>query len=87
MVVTDASHWRFAGTGLTQGTLLQGLLGYEYDKHFPELPGAPEGLHISMTSPVVSGEGVPSYSTAVDRTLPSGRLVFSAGSTIRVIIP
>ncbi|WP_156349935.1 N,N-dimethylformamidase beta subunit family domain-containing protein [Archangium gephyra] len=80
MVVTDASHWLFEGTGLTQGTLLQGLLGYEYDKHFPELPGAPAGLHVSMTSPVVSGEGVPSYSTAVDRTLPSGRLVFSAGS-------
>ncbi|QRK09523.1 hypothetical protein JQX13_05140 [Archangium violaceum] len=80
MVVADASHWLFEGTGLTQGTLLQGLLGYEYDKAFPSLPGAPSGVRISMSSPVVSGEGVPSYSTAVDYTTPQGRLVFSAGS-------
>ncbi|MGZ3457971.1 MAG: N,N-dimethylformamidase beta subunit family domain-containing protein, partial [Archangium sp.] len=80
LVVGDPSHWLFEGTGLTQGTLLPGLVGYEYDKNFPGLPGAPEGVHVSMASPVVSGDGLPSYSTVVDRTLPSGRLVFSSGT-------
>jgi N,N-dimethylformamidase beta subunit-like protein/NHL repeat-containing protein len=80
MVVADDTHWLFEGTGLTRGTLLQGLLGYEYDKAFPSLAGAPTGLHVSLVSPVVSGEGIPSYSTAVDYTTPQGRLVFSAGS-------
>lgn len=80
MVVADDTHWLFEGTGLKRGTLLQGLLGYEYDKNFPSLAGAPTGLHVSMVSPVVSGDGIPSYSTAVDYTTPQGRLVFSAGS-------
>ncbi|HEX5745620.1 MAG TPA: N,N-dimethylformamidase beta subunit family domain-containing protein [Archangium sp.] len=80
LVVADDAHWLFEGTGLRRGTPLTGLVGYEYDRHFPELPGAPSGLNVSMKSPVVSAEGVPSYSTTVDRTLPSGRLVFSAGT-------
>lgn len=78
--VEDPSHWLFEGTGVRQGTLLPGLVGFEYDKAFTDWRDYPRGVRISMKSPVVSAEGLPSYSTAVDRTLPSGRLVFSAGT-------
>ncbi|WP_223636130.1 N,N-dimethylformamidase beta subunit family domain-containing protein [Corallococcus sp. EGB] len=80
LVVSDESHWLFNGTGLKQGDVLPGLVGFEYDRAFPNEPGYPQGNRVSFKSPVVSGEGLPSYSTAVDRTLPSGRLVFSAGT-------
>lgn len=80
LAVSDASHWLFEGTGLRQGDLMPGLVGFEYDKAFTDWPDYPQGEHISLKSPVVSAEGLPSYSTAVDRTLPSGRLVFSAGT-------
>jgi hypothetical protein len=33
-----------------------------------------------MGSPVVSAEGIPSASEVVERTTPSGRLAFNAGS-------
>jgi DNA-binding beta-propeller fold protein YncE len=80
LAVSDASHWLFEGTGIEPGTIFPGLVGYEYDKAFTDWPGYPEGVRISMKSPVVSAEGLPSYSNTVDRTLPSGRLVFSAGT-------
>lgn len=80
LVVADTSHWLFEGTGLTPGELLPGLVGFEYDKTFPDLPGYPQGVRTSMTSPVLGAEGVPSYASTVDRTLPSGRLVFAAGT-------
>src|SRR5262249_25184497 len=78
--VEDPSHWLFAGTGVQKGTLMPGLVGFEYDKAFTDWSGYPSGVRVSMKSPVVSAEGLPSYSTAEDRTLPSGRLVFSAGT-------
>ena len=31
IIVSDASHWAFAGTGLVNGSRLPGLLGYEVD--------------------------------------------------------
>lgn len=80
LAVGDASHWLFKGTGLKQGDVLPGLVGFEYDRAFPDEPRYPQGASVSFKSPVVSAEGLPSYSTAVDRTLPSGRLVFSAGT-------
>ncbi|AKQ68257.1 hypothetical protein A176_005169 [Myxococcus hansupus] len=80
LAVSDDSHWLFNGTGMKQGDVLPGLVGFEYDRAFPDEPGYPQGSRVSFKSPVVSGEGLPSYSTAVDRTLPSGRLVFTAGT-------
>lgn len=80
LVVGDTSHWIFKGTGLSPGTQLRGLVGFEYDRAFPDWEGYPAGFKVVMKSPVVSGEGIPSYTQAVERTLQSGRLVFSAGT-------
>jgi hypothetical protein len=48
IVVSDASHWAFANTGLINGSKLPGLLGYEVDG----LAGnAPDGLRVLAASP------------------------------------
>ncbi len=80
LVVTNPSHWALTGTGLQSGELLPGLIGFEYDRAFPELPGHPSGVELVMQSPVVSAEGIPSHATVVSRLLPSGTLVFAAGT-------
>jgi DNA-binding beta-propeller fold protein YncE len=79
LTVKDERHWLFEGTGLKNGTQLHGLLGYEVDRIFDN-GHTPPGLSISMESPLVTAEGIPTISQVVDRTLPSGRLVFSAGT-------
>lgn len=79
LVVKDSNHWLFEGTGLTTGELIPGLVGYEYDKVMPSFPTPPQ-QNISFESPLLTAEGIPSRSHAVDRTLPSGTIVFSAGS-------
>ncbi|XXF80245.1 hypothetical protein P2318_10970 [Myxococcaceae bacterium GXIMD 01537] len=78
LVVKDAGHWLFEGTGLTAGAQLPGLLGYEFDRVWEGV--GPESVSISMESPVLTAETVPNRSHVVDRTTPYGRLVFSAGS-------
>ncbi len=80
LVVTNPSHWMFQESGLQFGESLPGLVGFEYDRAFPELSSHPSGIEVAMQSPVVSAEGIPSFSTAVTRFLPSGTLVFSAGT-------
>ncbi|HEX8699133.1 MAG TPA: N,N-dimethylformamidase beta subunit family domain-containing protein, partial [Myxococcaceae bacterium] len=79
LTVKDERHWLFEGTGLKNGMQLHGLLGYEVDRIYDN-GHTPPGLSISMESPLVTAEGVPTISQVVDRTLPSGRLVFSAGT-------
>jgi len=78
LVVADPDHWLMAGTGLQRGALLHGLLGYESDR-VPST-GAPVGTTISMDSPLLTAEGIPTRSQVVDRRLPSGRMIFSAGT-------
>jgi hypothetical protein len=38
IIIDDASHWVFAGTGLARGQALRGLLGYEVDAMHGEGP-------------------------------------------------
>src|SRR5262249_41663920 len=66
LMVGNPNHWLFQGTGLNAGDLLPGLLGYEYDRVFPELPTASEATAL-MQSPVVNAEGVPSVSQVMLR--------------------
>jgi DNA-binding beta-propeller fold protein YncE len=79
ITVKDERHWLFEGTGLKNGMQLHGLLGYEVDRIYNN-GHTPPGLSVSMESPLVTAEGVPTISQVVDRTLPSGRIVFSAGT-------
>jgi hypothetical protein len=79
IVVSDASHWAFANTGLMNGSELVGLLGYEVDG----LSGnAPDGLRVLAASPARNLHD-PSQivvATMAAYVAPSGAEVFATGS-------
>ncbi len=79
IVIADASHWLFDGTGLDNGARLRGLLGYEVDA----VQGhGPAGVKIVAASPWTALND-PRKSGVAHMTLytaPSGALVFAAGS-------
>ena len=79
IVVQDARHWVFAGTGLEDGGRLQGLLGYEVDAVHG---GGPPGLQVLAASPWTTLVEEPRSGVA-HMTLyeaPSGAMVFATGS-------
>jgi hypothetical protein len=73
-VVTDASNWVFANTGLRNGDKLPGLVGYEYDQLLPGYP-TPPGEQVLSASPVIDINGKQSISNATVYTAPSGARV------------
>jgi hypothetical protein len=82
-VVRDSSHWAFAGTGVTDGTTIPGVIGYEVDRIHPGVatPDAVPGTYTMLSqSPFVSSlEGLSlAHSTMYQNT--SGAWVFDAGT-------
>lgn len=76
MVVSNANHWVFAGTGLNNGDRLPGLVGYEADTI---LSNSRPGLTALCTSPVDDGTNS-GFSHMTIYTATSGALVFATGS-------
>ncbi len=72
MVIHDASHWACAGTGLRNGDILPGLVGYEVDRMFGN---APPGTQVIARSPYGN-----SFSEMTAYTMPNGATVFATGS-------
>jgi hypothetical protein len=63
VVISDASHWVCAGTGLQNGSHIVGLVGYEADDR---LPGAPAGTVSIAHSPICAscvGNSICNYNT------------------------
>jgi sugar lactone lactonase YvrE len=79
LVVADAASWTLEGTGLANGDVLPGLLGYEFDV-VGDNGLTPPGTHVVMDSPTITTTGLAATSQLVERVLGSGRVVFSAGS-------
>ena len=78
MIVTSAAHWIFAGTGLSDGQRLPGLLGYEVDG---VTDASPAGTITLTSTPVSQPPGGPVESSEMTYyTAPSGAGVFSTGS-------
>ena len=79
IVISDASHWVFEGTGLADGAPLRGLLGYEVDAVQGHGPAGVQILAASpwtaMNDPLKTGVAHMTLYTA-----PSGALVFATGS-------
>jgi hypothetical protein len=74
MVVTNASHWLFSGTGASNGTIFPNVVGYETDSLYP--PAGAIGLAHSpfpRTDPKVYGD-MSVY------TASSGAIVFATGT-------
>jgi len=84
-VVQNASSWVYTGTGLSNGSRVNGIVGYEYDKVFASyvddtsgqtITLTPQpGLVILSTSPVGT-----SHSNSTLYTAASGARVFAAGT-------
>jgi hypothetical protein len=80
MVVANASHWIFAGTGAANGTQIPGLLGYEVDAVTAD---SPAGTTVLMHSPFTNAKVDPpvtQYSDMTIYTAPSGAMVLSSGT-------
>ena len=79
IIVSDASHWAFANTGLVNGSKLAGFLGYEVDGL---AESAPDGLRVLAASPATNlidpSKNV--VSNTVAYVAPSGAQVFATGS-------
>jgi hypothetical protein len=82
-VVTNSSHWVYAGTGFHDGDSVPGIVGYEMDRLFPNPPyPAPIGNQVLLShSPYTDvNSGLPDYANSSIYQAPSGALVFAAGS-------
>ena len=77
VVVDEADHWAFEGTGLRPGDRLPGLLGYEVDA---VAAGSPPGLHRLAHSPFTRASGEIEYADMTIHESPAGALVFATGS-------
>ena len=76
MVLTNTNHWIFSGTGLTDGSRLVGLVGYEADRFTNR---SPSNLTVLADSPVDTGYSQ-GYSNMGIYQHPSGAWVFATGS-------
>src|SRR5437870_8288782 len=80
-VVTNSSHWVYAGTGFKDGDTVPGLVGYELDRFWPNFP-PPNALSQTMLSqsPFTDVDGKPNHANSSIYQAPSGAWVFSSGT-------
>lgn len=79
LVVRDASHWVYEGSGLRDGDAIDGIVGYETDRTFPN-GRTPPGTEVVARSPVVDVGGRPDWHETTVRATPAGAFVFAAGT-------
>ena len=80
LVVSDASSWVYAGTGLSNGDRLTDVVGSEYDRYVPGIPGAPANVDVVGHSPVRC-HGKSDFSDMTYYSAASGAGVFATGTT------
>lgn len=79
LVVADEDHFLFKDTGLRDGDLIPGLMGYETDAVFDN-GHTPAGLRIAATTGVVGVEGTTGRADTASYRAESGALVFATGT-------
>jgi hypothetical protein len=82
MVISDPSSWVFARTGLQLGAKVAELVGSEYDRYNPSLPG-PRNIQILAHSPLTCSHQQ-DHSDMTYYTVPSGAGVFATGTNVWV---
>ena len=80
-VVTNSSHWIYAGTGFKDGDRVPGIVGYEMDRVFDQYPG-PQATSFTLLShsPYTDYRGVAEYANSSIYQAPSGAWVFASGT-------
>src|SRR2546428_958950 len=82
-VVTNSSHWVYAGTGFKDGDVVRGIVGYESDAYMPDYP-PPNSTNQTLLSrsPFTDpSTGALSYRHSSIYQAPSGAWVFASGTT------
>ncbi len=78
MVITDPGNWMYAGTGLTYGSRIAGIVGPEYDHFSPDVPN-PGDVTVVASSPV-DCNGLHSTADMTYYSAPSGAGVWDTGT-------
>jgi hypothetical protein len=81
LVVRNAGHWLWRGTGAGEGDALPGLVAGEADRYFPRTP-LPEYTERMLLahSPYEDGTGRPTHQETSLYRAPSGAWVFASGT-------
>jgi len=79
LVVSEASSWLYAGTGLKDSDQLPGVIEADFNGYVPG-PSDPAGVEILAHSPATPAVGTKGYADTVYYTLPGGGGVFSTGT-------
>jgi hypothetical protein len=79
-VVTNSSHWAYAGTGFKDGDIVPGIVGYEMDRYMSNYP-PPNSADWTLLSrsPFTNAAGPDNANSSIYRA-PSGAWVFSSGT-------
>ena len=80
-VVTNSTHWVYAGTGFKDGDSVHGIVGYEMDRYDTNYP-APNSANRTLlsSSPYTDMNGVARISNSSIYQAPSGAWVFATGT-------
>jgi len=80
-VVSNSSHWMYAGTGFHDGDVVPGIVGYEVDRYMSNLPlPTLTSRTLLSQSPVTSVGGVPDVANSSIYQVASGAWVFDTGT-------
>src|SRR5207302_1081810 len=80
-VVTNSSHWVYAGTGFNDGTSVPGIVGYEMDRLMsPDFPGPNTTNQTLLSHSPFTGSGGVDYANSSIYQAGSGAWVFAAGT-------
>ena len=79
LVVSNASSWLYAGTGLANGSELPGVIRSDFNGYVPG-PTDPPDVQILAHSPAAPLQGTIGFADTVYYTAPSGGGVFSTGT-------
>jgi|GEM_PF-313351 len=81
LIVTNSNHWVYAGSGLSNGSSIARLVGYEADALMPSYPSPVSTSYTTLaSSPFVDIDGKSLTQQASVYVAPSGACVFGAGT-------
>ncbi len=79
-VVTNSSHWVYAGTGVKDGDIVPGIVGYEADALLPNYTQPNVVSQTILSRSPYDENGVTKYTNSSIYQAPSGAWVFAAGT-------
>jgi IPT/TIG domain len=79
-VVTNSSHWAYAGTGFHDGDIVSGIVGYEADSLMPNYPPPNSANQTLLSRSPYVDNGVTKYLNSSIYQAPSGAWVFASGT-------